>query len=90
MTKAILCCSCGQVPARAAAAYSVKFRDPLPPSYIGKDQLRELLSTLPLGSPAAPYIKALIASRQRFAYYMEWDDATVSHQYDLLKGKELT
>lgn len=85
--RAIVECSCGNVPAKAEARYRLKYRDDPPAAYIGKDQIRELRDQT--NGPAHDILNALVLSRGRFAFYMEWDDNKIISQYDLLNERKL-
>lgn len=85
--KTLISCSCGQVPSLAEARFRLRYRTDPPAHCIGKDQIRALRDqTKP---PVYDILNAIVLSRDRFAFYMEWDDNKVTTQYDLLKGKEL-
>lgn len=88
--EAVITCNCGGVPARAKAAFSLKFKRDLPKVYSGKDAIINLRETVPNNSSIYQYLLALSQNHEKFAYYMEWnEDGTVTSQYNLLTGRKL-
>ena len=85
--RAIVECSCGNVPAKAEARYRLKYRDDPPAAYVGKDQIRALRDSSK--GPICDVLNALATGRGRFAFYMEWDDNSIISQYDLLNERKL-
>lgn len=83
--RAIVECSCGNVPAKAEARYRLKYRDDPPAAYVGKDQIRALRDQS--SGPIHDVLNALATGRGRFAFYMEWDDNSIITQENLLERK---
>lgn len=83
MNKVIICCSCGGVPTRARAAGE---RFGSPPLYSGQNSLLTLAERL--SGEIAEFVRAYAKNKEKFAYYLEWDDDNyVKMQYNLLKGE---
>lgn len=93
--KAIITCSCTGIPARAEAAYKLKFKNNEPlKAWAGKNMIATLLENIQfqvgVNSNIYRYVKALSANKSKFAYYMEWNkEGNVTLQYNLLTGRQL-
>lgn len=89
MPRAIICCECPGILPRAKAAYTVHMRQPVPPIYEGRGSVSALADTLSQGSLIEQHIRALSRSKEKYAYYFEWDDKHIIKKFNLLTGKEV-
>lgn len=89
MPRAIICCDCPGVLPRARAAYTVHIKQPVPPIYEGRGAVSALADQLPQGTPSEQHIRALSRSKEKYAYYFEWDGAQITRKFNLLTGKEV-
>ncbi len=90
MSRAIICCDCPGIPARAKAAYSAKIKGELPKVYEGKNAVSGLADRLPQGTNIEQHIRALSKNKEKYAYYFVWEsDGTITTKYNLLTGRNV-
>ena len=92
MKSLIACCSCQKVPDYSQKAFKIMFDDiPLPKMYVGINQIRKFAESLAPGWNITKYLMALAKSKEKYSYYLVYNEATgdVITQYDLLKGRKV-
>lgn len=94
MNNAILTCSCSQTPKYALESFNimigVKENIETPVMYSGERRISTLLEKLDPNTNIYKYVKSLNKNKDKFAYYMEWDDnGDVLRQFNLLTARRV-
>lgn len=86
LTRIIVHCGCGNTHQFALDAYRLLFPDQsLPEVVAGTDSVKQFADLTP---QVVPHLRALIKTPP-FARLFEYNDTTLVHEWDLLKGEQL-
>lgn len=89
--RAIVCCSCGNVPTYARTQFALKHpNEPEPPIYIGTNRGSSLLEAFPSPSEIRSFLSSVLKKRGRYSYLLEWDDSfRLVHVWNYQTNKEV-